>query len=122
MCVKYNSFDTGVYARNDNGQLEAFEATSYQSMDIVVSTNLSLLFNALATMFIFRLLYYHHALEFWSDWKMWVVGSAVFIPIIVNIVECEKVFYASVEIECPIDSTPDQFKEQNAKMESLLSE
>jgi hypothetical protein len=92
-------------------------------MEIVVSTNLSLLFNALVTMFIFRLLYFHHARDYWSDWRMWVLGSIVFVPVLTHIYECQQVFFSSSRLECPMEAPPgftSIYAGVNMKMEALL--
>ncbi len=86
MCSAYTGNEIGVMGRNDHGQLGAFSDTTYRSMDIVVSANLSLVFNALGTMFILRLMYYHHARDFWYDWKMWIIGLIVLVPVLDHIV------------------------------------
>ena len=88
MCAPYTGAEVGVFARNDRGQLGAFADTTFRSMDIVVSANLSLVFNALATMFILRLMFYHHARDFWRDWRVWLISIIVFVPVTDHIVQC----------------------------------
>ena len=100
MCVAYQPNDLGVYHRNERGQLIAYEETTYRSMDLVVSANFSLLFNAGCTLFIFRLIYYHHAMDFWKDWRMWVLSLVLLLPVFQHVAQCSTVFYNSEEFEC----------------------
>jgi len=71
-------------------------------------------------MFIFRVMYFHYAMNFWHDWKMWVIGLILAMPVAYHVAKSGQVFYASYYVECPINSSDGQFKEQNAEMESLL--
>jgi hypothetical protein len=100
MCVPFQPNEVGVFSRNDKGQLMAYEETTFSSMDLVVSANFSLMFNALATLFIIRLMYFHHALDFWKDFKIWLLTIILMMPVLMHIIACSKVFYLSETYEC----------------------
>ena len=90
----------------------AYEETTYASMDLVVSANFSLLFNALATLFIVRLMYFHHALDFWKDYRIWLLTIILMLPVFTHIASCSEVFYLSETYECSA-SKSEPFQIQN---------
>jgi len=95
MCTAFKPGEVGIFHRKEKGQLDAYTDSTERSMDIVMSANASLVFNAAATLLIFRMMYYHHNIDFWYDWKIWVLSILLCLPILAQISNSTQVFYES---------------------------
>jgi hypothetical protein len=74
------------------------------------------------TLFLIRLLYQLHGVDFWGSWRVRILFVVLLLPVIALIGQTGQMFQTSEEYACSNAPSDVDMKYQNKVMETLLQE